>query len=58
MPAEGTREERITALTAPVTTRLEGAIRGAPEQWVWMHERWKTTPEVVERLKKEGVIKS
>ena len=32
------------ALTAALSRRIEAAIRRAPEQWVWMHQRWKTRP--------------
>lgn len=31
-------------LTAHMTVRLEEAIRETPEQWFWMHRRWKTPP--------------
>lgn len=31
-------------LTAHLTKRLEEIIRMTPEQWVWMHRRWKTRP--------------
>lgn len=27
---------------------LEKLIREHPEQWVWMHERWNTTPQILE----------
>ena len=37
---------------------IEEFVRDAQDQWVWMHERWKTTPETVEELKRKGVIKS
>jgi len=33
---------RITELT---TRNLEDLIREYPEQWIWMHNRWKTPPE-------------
>lgn len=31
-------------LTARVTALLEAAVRKTPEQWLWMHRRWKTRP--------------
>jgi KDO2-lipid IV(A) lauroyltransferase len=37
---------------------IEEYVRDAYDQWVWMHERWKTTAETVEELKRKGVIKS
>jgi KDO2-lipid IV(A) lauroyltransferase len=40
----GEREVDVVSLTARLTARIEEAIRRAPEQWVWMHRRWKTQP--------------
>lgn len=37
----GDRERDVLTLTAMLTARLEAIIRMAPEQWVWMHRRWK-----------------
>jgi KDO2-lipid IV(A) lauroyltransferase len=42
---EGDGDEAVTALTATLTRGIEEAIRQYPEQWVWMHERWKSPPE-------------
>jgi Kdo2-lipid IVA lauroyltransferase/acyltransferase len=36
--------EDADALTARMTKMLEDAIRETPEQWLWMHRRWKTRP--------------
>lgn len=44
VPSTGDREADAVALTAAFSRELEQAIRQAPEQWVWMHQRWKTRP--------------
>lgn len=40
----GSREEDVLAATADWSARLEKIIRRYPDQWVWMHRRWRTTP--------------
>ncbi len=40
----GDFEARVVALTTRLNAEIEAAIRAAPEQWVWMHQRWKTQP--------------
>ncbi|MCM2315537.1 MAG: lysophospholipid acyltransferase family protein [Thermoanaerobaculia bacterium] len=40
-PIETTRETDPVELTAIMTRAIEAQIRRVPEQWVWMHERWK-----------------
>lgn len=43
--AEGLKgEDGARELTARLTQGIEDAIRAAPEQWVWMHRRWKSPP--------------
>jgi Kdo2-lipid IVA lauroyltransferase/acyltransferase len=34
-----------TNYTAAFNRSIEAAIRRAPEQWFWIHRRWKTRPE-------------
>jgi len=34
----------VAALTARCTEAIEEAIRETPEQWLWIHERWRTGP--------------
>jgi KDO2-lipid IV(A) lauroyltransferase len=45
VPSSGDREADALALTAAMTADIESAVRRAPEQWVWMHRRWKTQPQ-------------
>jgi KDO2-lipid IV(A) lauroyltransferase len=40
----GQTEEDIIKNTAQYTWILESKIREHPEQWVWIHRRWKTQP--------------
>jgi len=37
-------EAEILANTANFTRRLEDYVRRYPEQWLWVHRRWKTRP--------------
>lgn len=41
----GTTEDNILAITQQITSRLEHFTRLYPDQWFWMHRRWKTRPE-------------
>ncbi len=38
------REEEVLRLTAEVVQLQEEAIRRHPEEWVWMHKRWRSQP--------------
>ncbi len=38
------KNEAIHMMTERYTNFLEEAIRAHPEQWIWMHRRWKTLP--------------
>jgi KDO2-lipid IV(A) lauroyltransferase len=41
----GDDEHDTLANTAQFTTAIEGFIRLYPDQWLWVHRRWKTRPE-------------
>lgn len=38
-------EADIVANTAMFTSVIEGYVRRYPDQWLWLHRRWKTRPE-------------
>ena len=38
------RGASLEPAVAEYTRRIEGALRQHPEQWVWMHERWRSKP--------------
>ncbi len=40
----GDRQADVAALTQRLTTIIEGWVRATPEQWLWLHRRWKTQP--------------
>ncbi len=41
----GDKEKDIKTNTAIFTTKIEEHIKQYPDQWVWMHRRWRTKPE-------------
>lgn len=42
--AEGDKERNVLEAVADFTRTIEKYVREYPDQWVWMHERWKTRP--------------
>jgi KDO2-lipid IV(A) lauroyltransferase len=40
----GDAEQDAVSNTAAFTAAIEGYVRQYPEQWLWMHRRWKTRP--------------
>lgn len=45
-PRQLTSNDPMTEITEQYTQALERAIRRAPEQYFWVHRRWKTEPRV------------
>lgn len=41
----GDKDGDVQRLTQDFTRRLERRVREYPEQWLWLHRRWKTQPE-------------
>jgi KDO2-lipid IV(A) lauroyltransferase len=41
VPERPTRAESIHAHVATLTALVEQKVREAPEQWLWLHRRWK-----------------
>lgn len=39
---EGTRDEQVKSAATFYTQAIENFIHERPEQWFWMHDRWKT----------------
>jgi len=47
LAAEGTERELLRENTERLSKAVEKYILCHPEQWVWIHERWKTEPPAV-----------
>jgi KDO2-lipid IV(A) lauroyltransferase len=44
----GNKEEDVRAFTEKIQCALEERIRQRPEDWFWVHRRWKRSPEAPE----------
>jgi KDO2-lipid IV(A) lauroyltransferase len=45
------RDAEIVRITRAWSDQVEAFIKQHPEQWMWLHDRWQTTPEDVARRK-------
>jgi len=45
VPRDIPRDDAVYRVIANITTEFEKALRDTPEQWIWMHRRWRTKPE-------------
>jgi len=50
--ATGNRKQDMEENTRRFHAVIEEYIKKYPTQWVWMHNRWKTTPEMVQEREK------
>jgi KDO2-lipid IV(A) lauroyltransferase len=48
VPDSGDRERDVLAFMQDLNDRLERWVRAHPEQWYWLHRRWKTRPEALQ----------
>lgn len=54
-PEEGlSKKEAIQNITDKINERLEAWIRRYPEEWFWLHNRWKWTDRLHPELKSES----
>jgi KDO2-lipid IV(A) lauroyltransferase len=42
----GDREADVKAIMVSVNSKIEEAVRKHPEQWLWMHDRWRWAREL------------
>ena len=49
-PRTGDAEKDILAVVRRYTEVIEAYVRAYPDQWMWMHQRWKTKPPSVESV--------
>jgi KDO2-lipid IV(A) lauroyltransferase len=52
VPQDGDESEVVLKYTRSWSATLEEYVRRYPDQWFWMHRRWKTRPETA-RLRRE-----
>jgi KDO2-lipid IV(A) lauroyltransferase len=53
LPDSGDQQRDLWEHTARFTAAIERIIRDVPEQWLWLHRRWKLSPPAGEALRLE-----
>jgi Kdo2-lipid IVA lauroyltransferase/acyltransferase len=55
LASTGVYEADVAANTAVFTKVIEDYVRAYPDQWLWVHRRWKTRPEGEPPVYTEGI---
>jgi KDO2-lipid IV(A) lauroyltransferase len=50
-------QDDILRITTEINRRLEIMIRDNPEQWLWFHDRWKSSPSVTQNHSETSAAK-
>jgi Kdo2-lipid IVA lauroyltransferase/acyltransferase len=53
VPSTGDRARDVWTHTAALTAAIERLVRKSPDQWLWLHRRWKLSPRPEEVLRLE-----
>ncbi|HZT41285.1 MAG TPA: lysophospholipid acyltransferase family protein [Chthonomonadaceae bacterium] len=52
--SEGDRATDVARVMTLINARLEAQIRRHPTQWLWLHDRWRASPEVFQNAEKQA----
>jgi D-glycero-D-manno-heptose 1,7-bisphosphate phosphatase len=52
----GDLERDVRLNTQQMSRIIEGWIREHPDQWLWMHDRWKKQPRDPESIRRDGAV--
>jgi KDO2-lipid IV(A) lauroyltransferase len=58
LPRTANARDDVARGTAECTARIEEAVRRAPEQWLWIHRRWKSGHRPVGCRPREAAVSS
>jgi KDO2-lipid IV(A) lauroyltransferase len=57
-PRDFDAADAVEGITQAYTQALETAIRLAPEQYFWLHRRWKSIPGTKRKIREERLSKA
>ena len=45
VPRTGDADADVKAIMTAINARVESWVRARPDQWLWLHKRWRLTPK-------------
>lgn len=53
IPTDGDRDSRVRRIVETISDHLESWIRAQPDQWLWLHDRWRISGRMRFQLQEE-----